>query len=80
MQSKPPIQVYWMKPRFGEVKINIYGNRAGDPPVAGFGGLLRDHMGKLLKGYSGKLGNHSVLYTDLYSIKIWVAHGLKDGN
>ena len=58
-----------MKPRSGEVKLKTDGSRAGDPPTAGFGGLLRDHMGTWLRGYSGKLGNHSVLYAELHSIK-----------
>ena len=61
-----------MKPRSGKVKLNTDGSRAGDPPVAGFSGLFRDHMGAWLGGFSRNLGDQSVLYAELQSIK----HGL----
>ena len=40
--------------------------------MAGFGDILHDHIGVWLGGYSGNLGDRSVLYAELHSIK----HGL----
>lgn len=71
-ESQMPKQVCWMKPWPGEVKVNTNGSRVGDPPVAGFGGLLRYYLGVWLKGYSSRLGDDSALYAELHSIK----HGL----
>ena len=37
--------------------------------MAGFGDILHDHIGVWLGGYFGNLGDQSVLYAELHSIK-----------
>ena len=66
VQSDPnqhaPKHVVWLKPNFGEVKLNTDGSRASNPPIAGFGELFEDSSSAWLGGYLGRLGDHSILF------------------
>ena len=72
LNQHAPKHIVWLKPNFGEAKVNIDGSRTGNPPVAGFSGLFEDRSGAWLGGYSSRLGDHSVPFFELQSIK----HGL----
>jgi hypothetical protein len=54
--SKAPQDVVWPKGHIGSIILNVGGSALTNPGVAGFGGLIRDHNGKFIKGYYGSTG------------------------
>ncbi|KAJ8760729.1 hypothetical protein K2173_017824 [Erythroxylum novogranatense] len=51
------------------VKLNTDGTSRGNPGIAGYGGLLRDHVGCWLLGFSGNLGVSDTLVAELKTIR-----------
>lgn len=49
-------QDYWHPPPKGFLKYNIYGASKGNPSTAGFRGVLRDEIGKILSIFHCHLG------------------------
>lgn len=54
----------WEKPIFGWTKLNTDGSM--DPKSAGFGGILRDHMGHPLCAFVSKAPRD-----DVFSVELW---------
>ncbi|KAJ1405402.1 ribonuclease H [Sesbania bispinosa] len=59
---KPDRWVSWIAPREGVVAINSDGSALGCPGRAGFGGLIRNHIGEWIMGYYGSNGSSNVLH------------------
>ncbi|XP_022852508.1 uncharacterized protein LOC111374112 [Olea europaea var. sylvestris] len=54
--SKPTLFVSWRKPADGWVKLNIDGSSLGNPGPCGGGGVIRDHHGNMIAGFSATYG------------------------
>lgn len=67
------ISFHWKKPPYQWVKVNSDGAFSHVTQRAAAQGVLRDHDGRILKGYQSYLGNASILYAEL--VRIW--QGLK---
>lgn len=67
------IAVTWSPPPEEWVKINSDGSLFPESHRAACGGILRDHQGRFLAGYSVKLGNCSILKAELWGM----LHGIK---
>lgn len=50
------VYVAWKAPPHGAVKLNTDGSSHGNPGMAGAGGLLRDHLGRFIAGFSANIG------------------------
>ncbi|XVF71505.1 hypothetical protein PTKIN_Ptkin12aG0043200 [Pterospermum kingtungense] len=48
--------VCWEKPQPGLLKFNVDGSSLGNPRPSGIGGLLRDHLGRVLISFSKPIG------------------------
>ncbi|KAK3175425.1 hypothetical protein Dsin_032739 [Dipteronia sinensis] len=46
----------WTPPAFNNLKFNIDGSAKGKPGLAGIGGVLRDHKGRVLCSFSLSIG------------------------
>ncbi|XP_060212308.1 uncharacterized protein LOC132639948 [Lycium barbarum] len=61
-QLKPMIvsvAVYWLKPDFGWVKLNVDGCSKGNPGSSGGGGIIRDHNGSVICAFAEYYGDCS---------------------
>ena len=58
---RPPRLISWMKPSPRVVKLSMNGYSRGNPGMANTGGVLRDHQGMVLVGFSSFLGHRSIL-------------------
>lgn len=67
--------VRWLPPEEGFVKINCDGSLSPQFSLASCGGVIRDHWGAFIAGFSCKLGNCSILLAELWA----VFYGLKLG-
>ncbi|KAE9605954.1 putative transcription factor C2H2 family [Lupinus albus] len=56
----------WIKPNFGWIKLNTDGSIHDE--IAGFGGLLRDHMGEPICAYVSKAPQGDVFLVELWAI------------
>ncbi|EOY02242.1 Uncharacterized protein TCM_016767 [Theobroma cacao] len=66
-QHAPPQIIYWKKPSIGEYKLNVDGSsRKG--LHADSGGVLRDHTGKLIFGFSENIGQCNSLQAELHAL------------
>uniref|UniRef100_A0A2N9IHI9 Reverse transcriptase domain-containing protein n=1 Tax=Fagus sylvatica TaxID=28930 RepID=A0A2N9IHI9_FAGSY len=65
------ILVNWKPPPPNFFKLNTDGSVTGNPGPAGAGGIIRDHTGNWVKGFSRKIGNTNSLAAELW--------GLRDG-
>lgn len=65
--------VSWPAPSLNQVALNVDGSSYGNPGRAGFGGLMRDHNGKWLIGFSGHVDFADSLEVELLAI----LHGLR---
>ncbi|EOY25451.1 Uncharacterized protein TCM_016759 [Theobroma cacao] len=69
-QSKhraPPQIIYWRKPFTGEYKLNVDGS-SRNGHLAASGGILRDHTGKLIFGFSENIGLCNSLQAELRAL------------
>ncbi|XVF88721.1 hypothetical protein PTKIN_Ptkin19aG0073400 [Pterospermum kingtungense] len=48
--------VCWEKPSPGSLKFNVDGSSLGNPALSGIGGLLRDHLNRVLISFSKSIG------------------------
>ncbi|KAF7834434.1 reverse transcriptase [Senna tora] len=70
--SRDSINVGWVKPKNGFIKLNTDGSSIGNPGPVGVGGLFRDSDGRWLLGFSGSIGYQTNMFAELNAIK----HGL----
>lgn len=63
--------IIWNPPKEGWVKINTDGAKKSSTGLASVGGLLRDHRGNWIKGFTIKIGD-----ADSFSAELW---GLREG-
>ncbi|EOY17515.1 Uncharacterized protein TCM_042331 [Theobroma cacao] len=66
-QRAPPQIVYWRKPFTGEYKLNVGGSSRNGQHAAS-GGVLRDHTGKLIFGFSENIGTYNSLQGELRAL------------
>ncbi|KAL4360531.1 hypothetical protein GQ457_04G030100 [Hibiscus cannabinus] len=59
----------WNFPHFGFVKFNIDGAVKGSYGLAGIGGVLRDHSGKILAEFSKSIGFADPTSAEILAIK-----------
>ena len=52
-------------PTKGLLKLNFDGASKGNPCLSGFGGIFRNHAGKILLIYHGNIGHNSNKATEL---------------
>jgi len=56
-QQKPStVPIGWSRPPEGFLKLNFDGASRGNPSLAGIGGIIWNHEGKILHIYSKALG------------------------
>jgi ribonuclease HI len=65
--------VSWSCPEEGTVFLNVDGSMIGSTQDTGFGGLIRNNFGALLKGFYGKASHSSILFAEITAI----LHGLE---
>ncbi|XVE63501.1 hypothetical protein DITRI_Ditri07aG0025300 [Diplodiscus trichospermus] len=65
--------IHWERPPEGWVSLNTDGCLKNDYKVAACGGLIRDHYGDWLKGFTANIGTCSVPEAELWGI----IHGLR---
>ena len=63
------IQVQWTKPGTGWCKLNIDGASLRNPGKAGVGGLIRDHRGEWLKGFSRGIGSTTSVIVEFWAVR-----------
>ncbi|EOY26462.1 Uncharacterized protein TCM_028138 [Theobroma cacao] len=66
-QHAPPQIIYWKKPSIGEYKLNVDGSSRNGLHAAS-GGVLRDHTGKLIFGFSENIGPCNSLQAELHAL------------
>ncbi|XP_019422997.1 PREDICTED: uncharacterized protein LOC109332471 [Lupinus angustifolius] len=57
--------LHWCFPAEGKIKLNVDGSYTRDSNIMGVGGLLRDHVGKWLSGFSANYGEGSSILAKL---------------
>ncbi|OIS97451.1 putative ribonuclease h protein [Nicotiana attenuata] len=73
------LPVRWNKPSVGEFKLNVDGCSKGNPGNAGCGGVLRDHLGRLIMAFTVYLGSCSNNSAEAQAIKTGVRWCLDHG-
>ncbi|XP_074559236.1 uncharacterized protein LOC141815220 [Curcuma longa] len=61
--------VRWMKPAVGSYKLNSDGCSKGNPGLASYGFVIRDHNGQVLKARHGIIGVASNVIAELVAIR-----------
>ncbi|KAF7802331.1 ribonuclease H [Senna tora] len=64
----PSLVSAWSKPEVGWIKVNTDGAVRRDSKLAGCGGIIRDHNGAWVKGFTLKIGLSNALTAELRSI------------
>ncbi|EOY17513.1 Uncharacterized protein TCM_036737 [Theobroma cacao] len=64
----PPKLLFWLKPSIGELKLNVDGSCKHNPQSAAGGGLLRDHTGSMIFGFSENFGPQDSLQAELMAL------------
>ncbi|GKV02762.1 hypothetical protein SLEP1_g15157 [Rubroshorea leprosula] len=64
-----PRLVGWDKPHVGSFKLNTDGSALGNPEPASAGGIIRDHNGTWVCGFSRKIGTTSALAAELWGVR-----------
>ena len=67
--SKTLIPVAWRKPPVGWAKLNTDGSTLRYPGKAGEGGLIRDHNGDWVTGFSRSLGCTNSFLAELWALR-----------
>ena len=70
LSTSVPREIYWNKPLEGWVKVNVDGSCKGTPTRVGFGGVIRNHMGNWIHGFSGYFGKVDILCAELHGMKV----------
>ena len=73
IRGRPPkapriVEVMWHVPSISCIKINTDGAARGSPGLAGFGGIFRDHLGRVLGCFAGNLGLATALEAELQAV------------
>ncbi|KAK9288743.1 hypothetical protein L1049_017207 [Liquidambar formosana] len=63
------VMVKWEPPARGEIKLNIDGLAIDYPGKASAGGLIRDHLGRWVKGFVRKLCIISSVDAELWALR-----------
>ncbi|BFG14224.1 hypothetical protein CerSpe_004980 [Prunus speciosa] len=58
----------WIPPYIGVLKLNVDGSRKGSTGSIGAGGVIRDHAGHWIAGYSANLGQRQILEAELWGL------------
>ncbi|CAL1398877.1 unnamed protein product [Linum trigynum] len=72
IQEERVESIGWLAPPRGWMKLNVDGASAGNPGIAGAGGLIRDDQGRWIAGFVAKIGETSAALAELWAIR----HGL----
>ncbi|EOY06960.1 Uncharacterized protein TCM_021522 [Theobroma cacao] len=64
----PPKLLFWNKPSIGEFKLNVDGSSKYNLQTAAGGGLLRDHTGSMIFGFSENFGSQDSLQAELMAL------------
>ena len=67
--SKICVPVAWQKPPARWVKLNTDGSALGNPGRAGGGGVIRNHLGHWIKGFSRALGTTNSFIAELWALR-----------
>ncbi|KAL0286428.1 UNVERIFIED_CONTAM: putative ribonuclease H protein, partial [Sesamum radiatum] len=66
--QKKPITVHWRKPQEGWYKLNTDGASKGNPGISGAGGILRNHLGRVMFAFLEPLGINTNTHAELSAI------------
>ncbi|KAL0396335.1 UNVERIFIED_CONTAM: putative ribonuclease H protein [Sesamum calycinum] len=64
-QLKKAITVHWRKPQEGWYKLNTDGASKGNPGISGAGGILRNHLGRVMFAFLEPLGTNTNTQAEL---------------
>ncbi|KAF7840012.1 reverse transcriptase [Senna tora] len=62
------LNINWNPPTVGWWKLNSDGACSGNPGPFAIGGIIRDHFGNWVKGFSGYVGHGTALKAELWAI------------
>lgn len=62
--------VTWHLPKLDQLALDVDGSSYGNPGRAGYGGVIRDHQGKWILGFSGHVEYADSLHVELLAIFI----------
>ncbi|KAL0285442.1 UNVERIFIED_CONTAM: putative ribonuclease H protein [Sesamum calycinum] len=65
---KKTITVHWRKPQEGWYKLNTDGASKGNPGISGAGGILRNHLGRVMFAFLEPLGTNTNTQAELSAI------------
>jgi ribonuclease HI len=68
-KASESIPVKWVPPALGWVKLNTDGSSLGNPGQAGGGGVIRDHVGHWIRGFTRRVGVATSLAAELWAIR-----------
>ena len=63
----------WIPPQVGWYRVNTDGSSSSTRNLASCGGIIRDHHGNYVAGFSVKLGSCSIAMTELWGAYIYWA-------
>lgn len=66
-QHRPERLVRWQSAGPDAMVLNVDGSLLDDPPRAGFGGIVRNHLGEFILCFYGCLGEASILGAELHA-------------
>ena len=69
VKLKSPIPVKWTPPPLGWFKLNTDGSSLGNPELAGGGGIIRNHLGEWVGGFSQAIGFTTSVQAELRVLK-----------
>jgi ribonuclease HI len=62
------ITTTWIKPQPGVFKVNVDGAHSSLNGTSTCGGLIRDHHGRLIKGFFSKVSSSSSLFAEMWAL------------
>ncbi|KAL0300276.1 UNVERIFIED_CONTAM: hypothetical protein Sangu_3130100, partial [Sesamum angustifolium] len=91
IQLQKAIIVHWRKPQEGWYKLKTDGASKGNPDISGVGGILRDHLGRVIFAFQEHLRTNTNTQAELRAIhrglqifrdkgfrKIWIETDAKE--